>query len=162
MGAPVVKLFSGRVSQLETMNRILTDSARQRAERVEQLERKLDIVEPQLQEARKRLKELEEAATERAARIQELENEIRELRIEYATKVQELENEIRELRIEYATKDFPRVEAEREFYRKRMTELDEHNRQLTEAATKYALRAQELERELSELDPNWNKKLPLS
>jgi chromosome segregation ATPase len=139
-----VKLFSGRVAQLETMNRILTDSARQRAERVEQLERKLDMMEPQLLEARKRLKELEDAATERAARIQEL------------------EREVRDLRIEYATKDFPRVEAEREFYRKRMTELDEHNRQLTEAATKYALRAQELERELSELDPNWNKKLPLS
>ena len=47
----------------------------------------------------------EDAATERAARIQEL------------------ENELRELRIEHATKDFPRVEAEREFFRKRMIEL---------------------------------------
>ncbi|MFL5042928.1 MAG: hypothetical protein ACJ8D0_24265 [Xanthobacteraceae bacterium] len=166
----VVKLFSGRAAKLEAMNRILTDSARQRAERVEELERKLDIMEPQLLDARTRLKILEnveDAATERAARIQEL------------------ENELRELRIEYANKDIPRVEAEREFYRKRMNELEEHNqqltdavtkhatrmneleehnRQVTEAATKYAKRAQDLERELSALraERNDEKRLGLS
>ena len=131
----VVKLFSGRAAKLEGMNRILTESARQRAERVEELERKIDMMEPQLLDARKRLKlleNIEDAATERAARIQEL------------------ENELRELRIEYANKDIPRVEAERDFYRKRMSELEAHNQQLTEAATKYALRVQELERELSQ------------
>jgi len=31
-----------------------------------------------------------------------------------------------------------------------MSELEAHNQQLTEAATKYALRVQELERELSQ------------
>jgi chromosome segregation ATPase len=126
----VVKLFSGRAAKLEAMNRILTDSARQRAERVEELERKIEILEPQLLEARQRLKILrnvEDAATERAARIQEL------------------ENELRELRIEYAKKDVPRVEAEREFYRKRMNELEEHSHQLTEAVTRHAKRVNELQ-----------------
>jgi chromosome segregation ATPase len=166
----VVKLFSGRAAKLEAMNRILTDSARQRAERVEELERKIDIMEPQLLDARTRLKileNIEDAATERAARIQEL------------------ENELRELRIEYANKDVPRVEAEREFYRKRMNELEqhnqqlteaankcaermneleEHNRQVTEAATKYAKRAQDLEQELSAVraERNDEKRLGLS
>jgi chromosome segregation ATPase len=142
-----VKLFSGRAAKLETMNRILTDSARQRAERVDELERRVEMLEPQLEEARKRLKILEDAATERAARIQEL------------------ETELRELRIEYAQKDVPRVEAERDFYRKRMNELEEHNHQLTEAATKYALQVQELEQELYELNPerrNKKKHLPIS
>lgn len=62
--------------------------------------------------------------------------------------------------MEYAKRDFPHVEAERDFYRKRMDELEEHNHQLTEAATKYALQAHELEQELSVLQPG--KRWPLS
>jgi hypothetical protein len=33
--------FSGRYEKLETMNRILTDAARKRAERIEELERRV-------------------------------------------------------------------------------------------------------------------------
>ena len=42
----------------------------------------------------------------------------------------------------------PRSQAERAFYFKRVVELEEHNRQLIEATTERALRAQELERAL--------------
>jgi chromosome segregation ATPase len=130
-----VKFFRGRAAKLEAMNRILTDSARERAERVEQLERKLELLEPEVLEARKRLKELEQAATERAARIQEL------------------ERELQELRTDYAKKDVPRLEAEHEFYRRRMTELEMHNGQFTEAATKYALQARKLATDLYSRHP---------
>ena len=48
-----------------------------------------------------------------------------------------------------AERDFAsRSEAERAFYFKRVVELEEHNRQLIEATTERALRAQELERAL--------------
>jgi hypothetical protein len=43
------------------------------------------------------------------------------------------------------------LQLERDFYSKRASEFEEHNRQLTDAATKRALRVQELERELVKL-----------
>jgi chromosome segregation ATPase len=95
-----VKLFSQRTAKLEAENRILTEAARQRARRVEELESKLTVLERECQTARE------------AARVLQL---------------------------------------ERDFYSKRASECAEHNRQLTEAATKYSLRAQELERELAAL-----------
>jgi chromosome segregation ATPase len=207
-----VKLFSGQISELKTMNRILTEAARKRAERVEELElelghvksdyilriRRVEELELKLQhheraqaEARKLERELTEAATKRALRIQELERELTEavtknaLRIQElerleaegafyrrqtgelvqhnaqltdaATKcslrVQELERELLAARTEIATIDYPSLEAQRAFYRQRANELEQHNRQLTEAATKYALRVQELEQELRAARP---------
>lgn len=169
-----MRLFSGRTAELKTMNRILTESARQRAERVEELERALeehDRIKKQLYEriqvldrtllaSRARVTELEghnrqltDAATARAARIQDLDRELQDVRTECAGRVQDVERELLELRTQFAVKDFPRLEAERAFYCKRMQELEEHNQQLTEAATKYARRAQELEKELSIFRP---------
>jgi hypothetical protein len=46
------------------------------------------------------------------------------------------------------------VKAEREFYCKQMAELEEHNRLVTDAATKYSLWGQKLFRELATLDPD--------
>jgi len=70
---------------------------------------------------------------------------------EYALRGQELERELLAARTEIATNDYPRLEAERAFYLKRVVELEEHNRQLTESATKHALRVQKLERAIG----NW-------
>jgi len=39
--------FSGRYEKLETMNRILTDAARKKAERIEELERRVAQLEQQ-------------------------------------------------------------------------------------------------------------------
>ena len=45
-------LFSGRNAKLETMNRILTDAARKRTERIEELERRGAQLERELETAR--------------------------------------------------------------------------------------------------------------
>jgi hypothetical protein len=95
-----VNLFNRRTAKLEVENRILTEAARQRARRVEELESKLTVLERECQTVRE------------AARVLQL---------------------------------------ERDFYSKRASEFEEHNRQLTEAATKYSLRVQKLERELVKL-----------
>jgi hypothetical protein len=47
-----------------------------------------------------------------------------------------------------------RLTLERDFYSQRVQELEEHNRQVTEAATKYSLWGQKLERELAKIDPD--------
>ena len=65
--------FSGRNAKLETMNRILTDAARKRAERVEALERRVAQLEQELEPARKRARELEIRASELEIRARELE-----------------------------------------------------------------------------------------
>jgi len=65
--------FSGRNAKLETMNRILTDAARKRAERVEALERRVAQLEQELEPARKRARELEIRARELEIRARELE-----------------------------------------------------------------------------------------
>jgi chromosome segregation ATPase len=95
-----VKLFSRQTAKLEVENRILTEAARQRARRVEELESRLTVLERECQAARE------------AARVLQL---------------------------------------ERDFYSKRASEFEEHNRQVTDAASKYSVRAQELERELAAL-----------
>jgi hypothetical protein len=62
-------LFSGRNAKLEMMNRILTDAARKRTERVEELERQVAQLQQELEPARKaieRVRELEAVAAHRA------------------------------------------------------------------------------------------------
>ena len=64
-------IFSGRNAKLETMNRILTDAARKRTERIEELETQVTQLERQvveLEPARKRTRELEVVAAQRADR----------------------------------------------------------------------------------------------
>jgi hypothetical protein len=52
------------------------------------------------------------------------------------------------------TRELERVKLEHEFYCKRVEELEEHNRAVTEAATKYSLWGQKLFHELATLDPD--------
>jgi hypothetical protein len=85
----------------------------------------------------------------RFKRIVELEEHNRQLAeaaTEQAARAQTLDRDLLALRTEIAAKDYPRLEAERAFYSKRVIELEEHNRHLTESATKHALRNQKLER----------------
>ena len=94
-----MKLFSGHMKKLETMNRILTDSARQRVQRVEQLERVLQQVKPELMELPKRVRELEEDNGQLTERLHELERELlaaRTLRA-YLKRMTELEEHNRKL-----------------------------------------------------------------
>ena len=102
--------FSGRNEKLETMNRILTEAAQKRTERIEelerrvaQLERELAQLERELVPARKaieRAKELEVVATERAHLLNEKDKqlaEVREAATKYYFRIQELERTLAEM-----------------------------------------------------------------
>jgi chromosome segregation ATPase len=69
--------FGRRTAELETMNRILTDAARKRAERIKeledqvaQLENQVAHLKPELESARKRATELEVVAAQRATELE--------------------------------------------------------------------------------------------
>jgi len=80
--------FSGRNEKLETMNRILTEAAQKRTERIEELERRVAQLERESEAARKaieRVKMLEVLAAERAQLLNEKDKQLAEVR-EVATK----------------------------------------------------------------------------
>src|SRR5262249_39100458 len=80
--------FSGRSEKLETMNRILTEAAQKRTERIEELERRLAQLERESEAARKaieRAKVLEAVAAERAHLLNDKDKQLAEVR-EAATK----------------------------------------------------------------------------
>jgi hypothetical protein len=56
--------------------------------------------------------------------------------------------------LQQARSEIERLTLERDFYSKRALALEQHNREVTEAATKYSLWGQRLERELAKIDPD--------
>jgi predicted RNase H-like nuclease (RuvC/YqgF family) len=96
-------LFSGRNAKLETMNRILTDAARKRTERIEELERQVAQLKQELEPSRKaieRARELEEVAAQRAHLVNERDKELAALRealTERSLRIQELEHTLAEI-----------------------------------------------------------------
>jgi DNA repair exonuclease SbcCD ATPase subunit len=112
--------FSGRYEKLETMNRILTDAARKRAERIEELERRVAQLEWELERvaqlkreletarealetargAMERTKLLEVVAAERAQLLNEKDTElavVREAVTDHYLRIQELERTLAEI-----------------------------------------------------------------
>ena len=102
--------FSGRNEKLETMNRILTEAAQKRTERIEELERRVAQLERELETAREaleparkaieRAKELEVVAMERAHLLNEKDKqlaEVREAATKYHSRIQELERTLAEI-----------------------------------------------------------------
>jgi predicted RNase H-like nuclease (RuvC/YqgF family) len=91
-------LFGGRYAKLETMNRILTDAARKRTERIEELERQISQLKQELEPARKaveRVRELEVVAAQRAHLLVEKDKElatVREALTERSLRIEELES----------------------------------------------------------------------
>jgi hypothetical protein len=79
-------IFSGRNAKLETMSRILTDAARKRTERIEELERQVE------QAQGKRVNELEVVAAQRADLVNEKDKELATVR-EELIKLADLVNE---------------------------------------------------------------------
>jgi hypothetical protein len=74
--------FSGRNEKLETMNRILTEAAQKRTERIEELERRSAQLERELETAREaieRVKVLEVVAAERAQLLNEKDKQLAHL-----------------------------------------------------------------------------------
>jgi malonyl CoA-acyl carrier protein transacylase len=102
--------FSGRNEKLETMNRILTEAAQKRTERIEELERRVAQLERELETARRELetaresieraKLLEVVAAERAQLINEKDKQladVREVATKYYFRIQELERALADL-----------------------------------------------------------------
>jgi predicted RNase H-like nuclease (RuvC/YqgF family) len=102
--------FSGRYAKLETMNRILTDAARKRTERIEELETQLAQLERQVahlkqeletaREAIGRARELEVVAAQRADLLNEKDKElvdVREALTERVLRIQELERTLAQI-----------------------------------------------------------------
>jgi malonyl CoA-acyl carrier protein transacylase len=95
--------FSGRNEKLETMNRILTEAAQKRTERIEELERRVAQLERELKTAREaieRAKLLEVVAAERAQLLNEKDKQladVREVATKYYFRIQELERALAEI-----------------------------------------------------------------
>jgi malonyl CoA-acyl carrier protein transacylase len=102
--------FSGRNEKLETMNRILTEAAQKRTERIEELERRVAQLERELKTAREalepareaieRAKLLEVVAAERAQLLNEKDKQLAHV-TEVANKcyfrIEELERALAEI-----------------------------------------------------------------
>jgi len=85
------------------------------------------------------------SAGERTRRISELERKLQQA----GEALKSLRAEVERLKAEVE-----RVKVEREFHHKRVLALEQDNHELTEAATKYSLWGQKLERELAKIDPD--------
>ena len=73
------RLFSGRIAELETMNRILTDAARKRSERIKELEDEVDglrrpaaHLKQELESMRREIERAREAINERDRELADL------------------------------------------------------------------------------------------
>jgi chromosome segregation ATPase len=139
-------LFKGRSSLLEVQNRALIKTAKERAQRIDELERKLQIAASQIGQLQRELQ------TARG-RTGKLERDLQTAQERTGTGERDLQQ---------GTNDVERLTFERDFYFKKASALEEENRQLTESATKYSLQAQKLERELTEVATRysqWGQKL---
>jgi chromosome segregation ATPase len=137
-------LFSERASMLEVQNRALIKTAGERAQRISDLERELQRAVQEverLKEERKLIKTSEELRAE----TEQLKAETEQLKAE----MERLKTEGQRLKVEVG-----QLKAEHEFYHSRVLTLERDNRELTEAATKYSVWGQKLERELARIDPD--------
>ena len=162
-------LFKGRSSLLEVQNRALIKTAKERAAQIEKLEAEVRNLQQRAAQADRLERELESLEEREwqdehwAVRAKKLDLELQSLRSELQsikkTQAQSHRRE-RELQTRLATvaerqtEEIERLSLERDFYSKRSLALEEHNRQLTEAATQYSLWGQKLERELARIDPD--------
>jgi NurA-like 5'-3' nuclease len=121
-------VFGGRTSLLEVQNQALIKTAREREERIGNLER-------ELQQAGQKLERLK-------AERELQEREVKLLKAGHELLQSELKADVERLRLE------------REFYHKRVLALEQDIRVVTEVATKYSLWGQYLVRELGKIDPD--------
>jgi len=129
---------------LEVQNRALIKTAGERAQRISDLERELQRALQEverLKEERKLIKTSEELRAE----TEQLKAETEQLKAE----MERLKTEGQQLKVEVG-----QLKAEHEFYHSRVLTLERDNRELTEAATKYSVWGQKLERELARIDPD--------
>ena len=132
-------LFGGRRAMLEVQNQALIKTARERAERIDELERELQSAASQIGQLQRELQtaQLERDFYSKKASALEQENrELTECATKYSVHAQKLERELTEAATQHA---------------QRAQKLE---RELTETATQYSLWGQKLERELNRIDPD--------
>jgi chromosome segregation ATPase len=135
-------LFGGRRSMLEVQNRALIKTAKQRAERIDELERELKIAASQIGQLQREL-QTTQARTGKVERdLQTNQEWTRKLERDLQT-LQERTGIERDL--QQAPNEVDRLRLEREFYSKRALALEEQNRELSESATNYSLWGQKLD-----------------
>jgi chromosome segregation ATPase len=125
-------LFGRRASMLEVQNRALIKTARERAHRIGTLERELQQMGQEVEQLKA------ERGSPPAGREGSLKAEVERLKAEMERLKAEME----------------RLKLEREFYYNSVLKLEQHNREVTDAATKYSSWGQKLERELARIDPD--------
>jgi chromosome segregation ATPase len=130
---------------LEVQNRALIKTAGERAERISDLERELQRALQEMERLKAELKLVKTSEEELKAEVEQLKAEMGRLKAE----MERLKTEGQRLKAEVG-----RLKAEHEFYHSRVLTLERDNRELTEAATKYSLWGQKLERELARIDPD--------
>jgi chromosome segregation ATPase len=134
-------LFGGRRSMLEVQTQALIKTARERAERINELER-------ELQTAQERTGKLERDFQTIQYRTDKLERDF-----QTAQGRTDIEHDLQQARNEVE-----RLTLERDFYSKKASALEQENRELTESATKYSIHAQKLERELTEVATKYSQR----
>jgi len=170
-------LFSGRASMLEVQNRALIKTAGERAQRISDLERELQRAVQEverLQAEMERLRSEREFYYSRVLALEQHNHELTEAATKYSLWGQSMERELaiidpdgaparrfgeheleeRQFKTVPLKAELERLKREREFYYSRVLALEQHNHELTEAATKYSLWGQKLERELVRIDPD--------
>jgi chromosome segregation ATPase len=140
-------LFTGRSSLLEVQNRALIKTAKQRAERIDKLERELQIAASQIGQLQRDL----QTTQERTGKVERDLQTNQECTGKLERSLQTLQERTGiERDLQPAANKVQRLTLERDFYSKRASALEEQNRELSESATKYSLWGQKLERELTE------------
>jgi predicted nuclease with TOPRIM domain len=131
--------YARRVAELEEHNRLLTEAATERAQRVQDQEGQLASLHTEIATLTPEVTRLNGENNFYARRVAELEEHNRlltEAATERAQRVQDQEGQLTSLHTEIATltPEVTRLNGENNFYARRVAELEEHNRLLTEAA----------------------------
>ena len=108
-------LFNKRSSMLEVQNRALINTAKERAEQIEKLERELQTLRERAEQADKIVRELQ-SLREEIAQTNKVDRDLQQAR-----------------------SDIERITLERDFYSKKASSLEQESRELTESATKYSV-----------------------
>jgi chromosome segregation ATPase len=137
-------LFGGRRSMSEVQNQALIKTARELAERIDELERELQSAASQIGQLQRELQ------TERTGRLERDLQAVQDRtgKLERDFQAAQGRTDI-ERDLQQARNEVERLTLERDFYSNKASALEEENRELTESATKYSLHAQKLERELT-------------
>jgi chromosome segregation ATPase len=141
-------LFGGRRSMLEVQNQALIKTARERAERIEELERELQSAASQIGQLRRELETAQGATGKLERDLQAVQDRTGKLERDF--QAAQARSDI-ERDLQRASDEVKRLTLERDFYSNKASALEQENRELTESATKYSVHAQKLERELTEV-----------